>query len=508
MLRIPIIRYACCPTTIVAAVLCSISTAQSIQQNDVILGLGRSDVTTSIQVIRGPREEVGGEFEAAFWDEPFIQSVSLDNLNGLSHNPKGNLLGVNFGAGSDTGGSVFNLATTDTVISDQLIGDTLGLGGSGVSVSRLGGLSISPDNAKIAVMGYDTGRVLVYDYVAGNALGAGASLSGARQTSSMLSQFDTQGTAWLDSNRVLAFNADGRIHEINAATMESRTLASVSTGGGGEVNRSEFTDIEYNPTVSPYVYATYGGFDRDLGESISSLYVLDADNLSLIKSVDLSDSMETFREVSLDADGNLMASQFIGTLEVDPIIELIPDVTDPANLEDNSSIDWHIPTIERASFSGLDVALGLPIELTTKGDFDGNGVLNAIDIDLLTAAVNGADDDPKFDVNDDGAINNEDRRVWVVDLRQTYFGDANMDSVFDDVDFVDVFIAGKYLTGNFAGWADGDWDGNRLFDDQDIVAAFIDGGYLKGERPSAAAVPEPSAIVLMLLGALSLVRRR
>ena len=47
---------------------------------------------------------------------------------------------------------------------------------------------------------------------------------------------------------------------------------------------------------------------------------------------------------------------------------------------------------------------------------------------------------------------------------------------------VTAFIAGQYLTGQPAGWADGDWNGDQLFDAQDFVAAFIDGGYLAAPR--------------------------
>ncbi len=52
-----------------------------------------------------------------------------------------------------------------------------------------------------------------------------------------------------------------------------------------------------------------------------------------------------------------------------------------------------------------------------------------------------------------------------------------------------------------AGWAEGDWNADLVFDSGDFVAAFVDGGYEQGLFPGAVqAVPEPSAIVLLLLG--------
>ena len=90
----------------------------------------------------------------------------------------------------------------------------------------------------------------------------------------------------------------------------------------------------------------------------------------------------------------------------------------------------------------------------------------------------------------------------------TYIGDANLDGVFDDQDFVKVFISGKYLTGQEASWGSGDWDGNLLFDDQDFVTAFISGDYLKRARRAVAAVPEPGGFGLLAIGLFAIMRRR
>ena len=79
-------------------------------------------------------------------------------------------------------------------------------------------------------------------------------------------------------------------------------------------------------------------------------------------------------------------------------------------------------------------------------------------------------------------------------------GDANYDGAFNSTDMVRVFTAGKYGTGEPAYWSEGDWDQDGVFDSGDMVAAFTAGGY---ERPLAA-VPEPSATILALLGLLYL----
>jgi len=140
------------------------------------------------------------------------------------------------------------------------------------------------------------------------------------------------------------------------------------------------------------------------------------------------------------------------------------------------------------------------------GDYNDNGQLDAGDLDLQAAAI--AANDLAYDLNNDGATNYADRQVWVKDLKSTWIGDANLDGVFDSGDFVVAFTAGKYETGDAAGWADGDFDGNLLFDSADFVASFIDGGYEAGPVAAVAAVPEPSSVLLILVGLLGVLRIR
>ena len=67
-------------------------------------------------------------------------------------------------------------------------------------------------------------------------------------------------------------------------------------------------------------------------------------------------------------------------------------------------------------------------------------------------------------------------------------GDANYDGSFDSSDFVTVFGAGVFETGDFAQWDDGDWNGDWKFDTADLVWAFSKGSY-QGQT-AAAMVPE------------------
>lgn len=152
------------------------------------------------------------------------------------------------------------------------------------------------------------------------------------------------------------------------------------------------------------------------------------------------------------------------------------------------------------------------------GDYNEDGVLNAADIDLQTAEMkkDPADQDlAKFDHNSDGVVNVGaagtdtskwgDRLIWIRDLRKTSVGDSNLDGAFDSGDLVAVFTGGEYDTGEMAGWALGDWNGDMVFDSGDLVFAFTDGGYVAAAEP--AAVPEPTTITPLLVGAVLLLAR-
>ncbi len=143
------------------------------------------------------------------------------------------------------------------------------------------------------------------------------------------------------------------------------------------------------------------------------------------------------------------------------------------------------------------------------GDFNDNMELDAADIDLLTTEVQAGTNNASFDLDNSTTVDAEDRRVWVEDLKNTFFGDANLDGEFNSSDFVTVFGAAKYETGSPATWSEGDWNGDGVDEFGSYFAAFGGGGYEKGPRP-VAAVPEPSAMGLAFLGLLGLlaVRRR
>ncbi len=160
-----------------------------------------------------------------------------------------------------------------------------------------------------------------------------------------------------------------------------------------------------------------------------------------------------------------------------------------------------------------EIAFRIPDGPVAKvGDYNSNGLLDDGDLDLQ-ASVGIVNQDLTYDANKDGVVDTADRVVWVNDFKNTWMGDANLDGLFNSSDLVTVFSFAKYETGEAATWEQGDWDGDQAFDSGDLVAAFGNAGYNAGQRPggpnpAAAAIPEPSSLVLLLIGLIALTRNR
>ncbi len=142
------------------------------------------------------------------------------------------------------------------------------------------------------------------------------------------------------------------------------------------------------------------------------------------------------------------------------------------------------------------------------GDFDGNGVLDAADINALVAESASGMNKLQYDVTGDDLVNGDDVVFWAKDLKKTWIGDATLDGEFTSSDLVEVFQPGKFEQELDAVWTEGDWTGDLRFDSSDLVAAFQDGGFELGPLAAVSSVPEPISLSPVLLGGLLLIRRR
>ena len=150
----------------------------------------------------------------------------------------------------------------------------------------------------------------------------------------------------------------------------------------------------------------------------------------------------------------------------------------------------------RISDKALDSSAFLS-NLVLMGDFNSSRTFDVADIDRLTQAIADRSTDPQFDLNENGIVDGDDLDVWIRDLAQTWYGDSNLDGLFDSSDMVQVFAAGKYDNDKIARWSEGDWSGDGRFNSGDLVSAFAGGGYDAGPR-TVAPVPEPSTSALLV----------
>ncbi len=146
--------------------------------------------------------------------------------------------------------------------------------------------------------------------------------------------------------------------------------------------------------------------------------------------------------------------------------------------------------------------------MALPGDVNQDGMVDIADIDLLTAEVIKGEDNTAFDLNDDGLVDQQDRRYLVEDIGNTYFGDSNFDGAFNSADLIHVFQQHQYEDGITLNstWSTGDWSGDGEFDSGDLILSFKSGGYERGARRTTPAVPEPSTGALLGLGLLVLLR--
>src|SRR5690606_11142952 len=91
------------------------------------------------------------------------------------------------------------------------------------------------------------------------------------------------------------------------------------------------------------------------------------------------------------------------------------------------------------------------------GDFNGNGQLDAPDIDDLTTQSAGGTNPAAYDLNSDALVNDADVRVWIRDLFNSWVGDADLNGEFNSTDLVAVLASGAYEADVASVWSTGDF---------------------------------------------------
>jgi hypothetical protein len=138
------------------------------------------------------------------------------------------------------------------------------------------------------------------------------------------------------------------------------------------------------------------------------------------------------------------------------------------------------------------------------GDFDGDGDVDADDIDLLMANLGG--DPAVYDLTSDGVVDQADVDEWVFNIVPigenvgTVYGDFNLDGEVNAGDLA--LLATNYGTVGDWGWATGDGNGDGNVDAGDLAMLATNYGTV------VHTVPEPVTMSLLAIGGAALLRRR
>lgn len=117
------------------------------------------------------------------------------------------------------------------------------------------------------------------------------------------------------------------------------------------------------------------------------------------------------------------------------------------------------------------------------GDVNGDGGLNAQDIDAVFAAIQDATTDLRFDLDGDGQVTSGDVDHLIANILSTCSGDANLDGV---VDALDLNAVGNHWLDSGSSWESGDFTGDGETNSLDLNQ--LGRNWLGCERQAGASV--------------------
>ena len=134
------------------------------------------------------------------------------------------------------------------------------------------------------------------------------------------------------------------------------------------------------------------------------------------------------------------------------------------------------------------------------GDLNNDALCDAEDIDALRIAITDGSADLVFDLNRDGTLDSSDWNHMIHVVRETEFGDVNLDQNVDATDLATL----RTNFGSIGGWSLGNFTlGDTDIDANDLAKVRTNFGFAP-----PALTPEPSGILLMVGGLLALRRHR
>ncbi|QDU70468.1 PEP-CTERM sorting domain-containing protein [Mucisphaera calidilacus] len=150
---------------------------------------------------------------------------------------------------------------------------------------------------------------------------------------------------------------------------------------------------------------------------------------------------------------------------------------------------WAYESTPDTALVAGEIPVGVP------GDFNGDSVVDAADIDILLTDLG----DPALDLDGDSDSDQDDVAFLLGDILGTAAGDANLDQA---VDLLDLSALAANFNVSGVGWASGNFNGDAIVNLLDLSTLADNFGF------SAPAIPEPTSLALLAAGAGALGTRR
>ncbi|MCA9167601.1 MAG: hypothetical protein KDB23_08025 [Planctomycetales bacterium] len=318
---------------------------------------------------------------------------------------------------------------------------------------------------------------------------------------------------------------DGFVYSVDSPLPEAvayLNLQRVISGQGSYDNEVRLRDLDFGVRGSSVRLEHYFDLDAEFN-SLTTAYIslppepngmwrfglsAHSNGSSDITSVFVPPSKDVILSVEYNAESETVVASY---RPANAMRDEATEITLPMDvvLSSESVMRFQIGSQGIGSSTGVVSEWKLQPALAILGDFDVNGIVNALDVDLLSLELQENNPDIRFDINGDMLVDQGDLGKWVHDVKSTYYGDTNLDGEFDSSDLINAFQAGQYEDSVFGNstWSTGDWNADREFTTSDFVVAFQDGGYEQGPRTAVASVPEPHALIPFVIGAIGLLAK-